>query len=47
MEETAEPESSPMELFGLLYEKQNNAPLNREETAYLRTLMEKIWEDIT
>ena len=47
MEETAEPESSPMELFGLLYEKQNNSPLNREETAYLRTLMEKIWEDIT
>lgn len=47
MEETAEPESSPMELFGLLYEKQNNTPLNREETAYLRTLMEKIWEDIT
>ena len=45
LEEAVQPESSPLELFGLLYEKQNNRPMNAEETGYIRTLMEKIWED--
>lgn len=40
----AQPESSPLELFGLLYEKQNNSPMSAEETAYLRDLIEHIWE---
>lgn len=42
--ELAQPESSPLELFGLLYEKQNNAPMSDEETEYLRAMMERIWE---
>ena len=44
LEEQAQPESSPMELFNLLYEKQNNTSLSPEETAYLRDMMERIWE---
>ena len=44
LEETAQPESSPLELFGLLYEKQNNTPMSDGETAYLRDMMERIWE---
>lgn len=42
--EQAQPESSPLELFGLLYEKQNNAPMSDAETEYLRAMMERIWE---
>lgn len=42
--EQAQPESSPLELFGLLYEKQNNVPMSPEETAYLTAMMEHIWE---
>lgn len=44
LEEAVQPESSPMELFSLLYEKQNNAPMGEEETAYIASLMERIWE---
>lgn len=42
--EAVQPESTPMELFSLLYEKQNNAPMSDEEASYIRSLMEKIWE---
>ncbi len=42
--EAVEPENSPLELFGLLYEKQNNTPLGEAELAFLRPLVEKIWE---
>lgn len=42
--EQALPESSPLELFGLLYEKQNNTAMSPEETDYLRAMMEHIWE---
>lgn len=44
LEEAVQPESSPMELFSLLYEKQNNAPMSGEETSYISALMERIWE---
>ena len=44
LEEQAQPDSSPLELFSLLYEKQNNTPMSGEETAYLRDMMERIWE---
>lgn len=43
--EAAQPESSPLELFSLLYEKQNNTPMGPEETQYIQTLIEKIWRD--
>ena len=42
LELQAEPETSPLELFGLLYEKQNNRPLSPEQSAYLTELMERI-----
>lgn len=41
----AMPESSPLELFGLLYEKQNNAPLGADQQAYLTGLIESIWKE--
>ena len=44
LEEQILPESSPMELFSLLYEKQNNAPMSGEEESFIRNLMERIWE---
>ena len=36
---------SPLELFGELYEKQNNQPLSPVQRQYLLGLMESIWED--
>ena len=39
------PETSPMELFGLLYEKQNNASLGDDQRAYLTGLIESIWKE--
>ena len=45
LEEALQPSLSPLELFGLLYEKQNNTPMSDEETACIRSLMERIWED--
>ena len=44
LEEQILPESSPMELFSLLYEKQNNAPMSGEEETFIHNLMERIWE---
>lgn len=38
-------EKSPIELFKNLYEKQNNRPVSEEQEEFLKTLMEKIWED--
>lgn len=35
---------SPLELFSEFYEKQNNQPMNEEETAFISSLIEKIWE---
>ena len=37
---------SPMELFGELYELQNNQPMSGKQEEYSRKLMEGIWEDI-
>ena len=45
LEAEAMPESSPLELFGLLYEKQNNAPLGESQRAYLTGLIESIWKE--
>ena len=47
LEAAAEPESGPLELFGLLYEKQNNRPLGSEQQQYLTSLIESIWEGNT
>lgn len=44
MAEAAEPERTPLELFAQLYEKQNNAPMSREQEAFIQNLIEKIWE---
>ena len=41
----AEPETSPLELFGLLYEKQNNRPLSPEQSGYLTELIGTIWKE--
>ena len=41
----AMPESSPLELFGLLYEKQNNRALGDDQRAYLTGLIESIWKE--
>lgn len=35
---------SPLELFGELYEKQNNRPMSREQAEFTKGLIEKIWE---
>ena len=45
LEAAAEPETSPLELFGLLYEKQNNRELGPEQQSFLTKLIESIWED--
>ena len=45
LEAAAEPETSPLELFGLLYEKQNNRELGSEQQEYLAKLIEQIWEE--
>lgn len=41
----AMPETSPLELFGLLYEKQNNRALGDDQRAYLTGLIESIWKE--
>lgn len=38
---------SPLELFGELFEKQNNRPLSSGEESFLEGLIEKIWEEGT
>lgn len=45
LELTAERDSGPLELFGLLYEKQNNREMGAEQTAYLTALIESIWKE--
>jgi len=37
-------ELSPLQLFDQLYEKQNGRPLGEEESAFVASLIEKIWE---
>ena len=39
------PETSPLELFGLLYEKQNNRDLSDDQKAYLTGLIDSIWKE--
>lgn len=36
-------QKSPLELFSEFYEKQNNQPMDREQLAFCRELMETIW----
>ena len=45
LEAAAEPENSALDLFGLLYEKQNNRALSGEQREYLTGLIEEIWEE--
>ena len=45
LEVEAMPETSPLELFGLLYEKQNNVSLGESQQAYLTGLIESIWKE--
>ncbi len=35
---------SPLDFFAQLYEQQNDSPLSEEQTAYLTTLVERVWE---
>ena len=37
-------EKSPLMLFAELYEKQNNQPMLKEQTAFMEELIESIWE---
>ena len=37
-------QKSPLELFGELYEKQNNQPMAKEQADFARQLIEEIWE---
>ncbi len=37
-------EDAPLDLFGILYEKQNNRVLSPEQREYLQSLIETIWE---
>ena len=48
MQSFAEGESehkSPMELFAEFFENRNKRPMTEEQYAFMKTLMEKIWED--
>ena len=36
---------SPLELFGELYELQNNRPMSDDQCAYLQEMIESIWEE--
>ena len=36
---------SPLDIFGELYEKQNGQPMSEEQTAFMKTLIERIWEE--
>ena len=38
-------EKTPLELFGELYEQQNGQPMSDIQSAYLKTMIEEIWED--
>lgn len=38
-------EKTPVELFAQFYEKQNNRPMSDEQSEFVRTLTESIWED--
>jgi len=35
---------SPLQLFGELYEQQNGQPMSEVQTAFVRQLIESIWE---
>lgn len=35
---------SPLQLFAELYELQNNRPMSEEQTEFVKTLIEKVWE---
>ena len=36
---------TPLELFGELYEAQNNQPMSGEQRAFAQELIESIWEE--
>lgn len=45
LEQQADVATSPLNLFRQLYEAQNNQGLNEQQDAWLRELIEKIWEE--
>ena len=45
VDKAGEIRKSPMELFGELYELQNNQPMSEKQKEFSLRLMEKIWED--
>ena len=45
MDKAGEIRKPPMELFGELYELQNNQPMSGKQKEFSLRLMEKIWED--
>jgi exonuclease SbcD len=38
-------EKSPAELFGELYEKQNNQPMSKEQEKFVKELIEECWRE--
>lgn len=44
-EQAAVEQRSPLDLFAQFYETQNNHPMTEEQTAFVRSLMEEIWEE--
>lgn len=38
-------QKSPYELFAEFYEKQNNQPMNENQSEFIKALIEEIWED--
>lgn len=46
VETGGEVQKSPLELFGELYELQNNQPMSDQQEKFSRKLMEEIWEEI-
>ena len=39
-------ERSPLDLFREFYQMQNNQPLSEEQEAFLKTMLEEIWEEM-
>ena len=37
-------QKTPLQLFGELYEQQNNQPMSEEQSRFVQELIESIWE---
>ena len=45
LEQQVDPQTAPLGLFRQLYEAQNNQEMNEQQNAWLRELIESIWEE--